>query len=388
VLVAAEDTARHKPEPDVFLEAARRLGVSHETCTVYEDTDPDIEAARRAGMRWVDIRVVGRRRGKPMTKQDHMPTRRTFLSSSVAMLASAAIWHTDSAKATASPPSTPAEPIIDVHQHLPFQGRTGAELLRHQEMMGVTHTVLLPAGSPVIRPSTNMGQWNGLRVGVDPNPTAYEFARQHPGKVWFFANEVPDLPTAREEVEKYLKKGAIGIGELKFSVDCDSVHIAKLAELAQAYNVPMLLHFSREGFNRDILRFYKVLEKFPKVNFIGHARSFWANIDKNCDQAIDYPTGPVTPGGVTDRYLSDYANMWGDISAGSGHNSLVRDEGHARWFLDKHQNKIVFGSDCGDKDTVNNCDGAPILAALRKLAPSQAALRKILYHNAKALLRI
>jgi HAD superfamily hydrolase (TIGR01509 family) len=56
VLVAAEDTARHKPEPDVFLEAARRLGVAPEHCTVYEDTDLGIEAARRAGMRWVDVR--------------------------------------------------------------------------------------------------------------------------------------------------------------------------------------------------------------------------------------------------------------------------------------------------------------------------------------------
>jgi HAD superfamily hydrolase (TIGR01509 family) len=58
VLVAAEDTVRHKPEPDVFLEAARRLGVSPETCTVYEDTDLGVEAARRAGMRWVDVRDI------------------------------------------------------------------------------------------------------------------------------------------------------------------------------------------------------------------------------------------------------------------------------------------------------------------------------------------
>ena len=56
VVVAAEDTARHKPEPDVFWEAARRLGVAPAECTVYEDTDLGLEAARRAGMRWVDVR--------------------------------------------------------------------------------------------------------------------------------------------------------------------------------------------------------------------------------------------------------------------------------------------------------------------------------------------
>ena len=56
VVVTAEDTHRHKPEPDVFLEAARRLGVEPAACTVYEDTDLGLEAARRAGMRSVDVR--------------------------------------------------------------------------------------------------------------------------------------------------------------------------------------------------------------------------------------------------------------------------------------------------------------------------------------------
>ena len=57
-VVAAEDTERHKPEPDVFLEAARRLGVAPARCTVYEDTDLGLESARRAGMVGVDVRGV------------------------------------------------------------------------------------------------------------------------------------------------------------------------------------------------------------------------------------------------------------------------------------------------------------------------------------------
>lgn len=56
VVVTAEDTHRHKPDPDVFLEAARRLGVDPAACIVYEDTDLGLEAARRAGMRSVDVR--------------------------------------------------------------------------------------------------------------------------------------------------------------------------------------------------------------------------------------------------------------------------------------------------------------------------------------------
>ena len=55
-VVCAEDTTRHKPDPAVFLEAARRLGVPPETCVVFEDTDIGLEAARRAGMHPVDAR--------------------------------------------------------------------------------------------------------------------------------------------------------------------------------------------------------------------------------------------------------------------------------------------------------------------------------------------
>ena len=57
-MVCAEDTANHKPEPDVFLEAAARLGkIPAEACVVFEDTDIGLEAARRAGMIGVDVRA-------------------------------------------------------------------------------------------------------------------------------------------------------------------------------------------------------------------------------------------------------------------------------------------------------------------------------------------
>jgi beta-phosphoglucomutase family hydrolase len=55
-IVSAEDVERHKPSPDIFLEAARRLGVEPSRCRVYEDTDPGLEAARRAGMEYIDVR--------------------------------------------------------------------------------------------------------------------------------------------------------------------------------------------------------------------------------------------------------------------------------------------------------------------------------------------
>jgi beta-phosphoglucomutase-like phosphatase (HAD superfamily) len=57
-IVTADDVARHKPAPDVFLEAARRLGVDPRRCCAYEDGDLGIEAARAAGMFVVDVRAM------------------------------------------------------------------------------------------------------------------------------------------------------------------------------------------------------------------------------------------------------------------------------------------------------------------------------------------
>jgi beta-phosphoglucomutase family hydrolase len=55
-IVTADDVTHHKPAPDLFLEAAHRLNVEPRFCRVYEDTDAGIEAARRAGMTFVDVR--------------------------------------------------------------------------------------------------------------------------------------------------------------------------------------------------------------------------------------------------------------------------------------------------------------------------------------------
>ena len=57
-VVGSEDTELHKPEPDVFLEVARRLKVEPGVCRVYEDADLGVEAARRAGMECFDVRTI------------------------------------------------------------------------------------------------------------------------------------------------------------------------------------------------------------------------------------------------------------------------------------------------------------------------------------------
>jgi beta-phosphoglucomutase family hydrolase len=58
VIISAEDVKQGKPAPDMFLLAAERMGVPSQSCVVYEDADLGVEAARRAGMRVVDVRIL------------------------------------------------------------------------------------------------------------------------------------------------------------------------------------------------------------------------------------------------------------------------------------------------------------------------------------------
>ena len=65
--VSAEEVAHGKPEPDVFLEAARRLGLPPHACAVVEDATPGVLAARRAGMRRVFVPYGGAEAGDSET---------------------------------------------------------------------------------------------------------------------------------------------------------------------------------------------------------------------------------------------------------------------------------------------------------------------------------
>jgi beta-phosphoglucomutase-like phosphatase (HAD superfamily) len=56
VILTADDNVRPKPAPDIFLEAAKRLGVEPECCQVFEDGDLGLDAARAAGMLPTDVR--------------------------------------------------------------------------------------------------------------------------------------------------------------------------------------------------------------------------------------------------------------------------------------------------------------------------------------------
>ena len=127
--------------------------------------------------------------------------------------------------------------IIDLHQHTNYSGRNDERLLRHQRALGIRRTVLLPAGRKF-----------GLGAICGGNKSVRRVVVKNPRSYVHFANEIADHPECIETIETYLKKGAVGIGEQKFRVDCDSKHIERIAELALEYAVPILMHFEHGNY--------------------------------------------------------------------------------------------------------------------------------------------
>lgn len=303
--------------------------------------------------------------------------RRAFVKGSVAALVTARLPAIAGGAASAA--AAADWPIVDIHVHCTHRGRADEPLLLHQKNTGVKTSVLLPAG-----------ETGGLAAGVAGPAYAAEFARRHPGRFACFANENVFRPNAPREIERQLKQGAIGIGELKDNVACDSPEMQRLAEVAREYDVPMLIHFQDGAYNEGFARFHRMLEKFPTVRFIGHAQTFWARIDARYEATMKgRPPAVFTPGGLTDRWLSDYPNLFGDLAAGSGNGALARGEDFTPGFLRRHQDKLMYGSDCYcGTGTGPQCLAAAKLGFIQQYAPDDAVRKKILFGNARRILRL
>ena len=306
-------------------------------------------------------------RSKPITSK---LSRRDFLGAAALVAASA--WP---AAQTESPP------ILDFHQHTKYNGRPDQQLLAHQAYHHITKTVLLP------------GEGWMLSI-VGDNETCAALVKQYPERFLLFA--CSDVAESRTPyvLRRDIRQGALGIGELKFRVAVDSPEMHRVYKLAEELGVPVLIHFEHQTYNTGFEHFESILKSYPKVKFLGHAQTWWGNISADLDPRNLYPKGPVKRGGLTDRLLADYPNLYGDLSADSGLNALTRDAEFARDFVRRHSRKLVWGSDCdchdgmggGTRDQAGYCIAARSLPLLRQLVPDEAAFRRIVYENGAALL--
>lgn len=277
--------------------------------------------------------------------------------------------------------------VLDIHFHL----RQGLDAnATHMNAVGIRRAVLLTRGTAVEQVKAIQAKY----------PNRF---------VWSASTDITK-PEAAEVLTKAVKDGAQGLGEIKFHVEADGPELRRMYALAAELNVPILVHFQEvphfegEGvWSTGFKRFAAMLKAYPKTKFIGHADAFWANVSADYAEKDAYPTGPIKRGGVTDKLLADFPNLYGDLSANSGNNALSRDAEFTADFLKRHQNKLMFGSDCSCTDgygggiSQNNnpaaarmkgkCVARETLMVLKKHA-TPAVMRKLVWENGHKLFKL
>jgi uncharacterized protein len=279
-------------------------------------------------------------------------------------------------------------PVFDLHFHLRAQP---AANLAHLDGVGITKANLLTRGAAL------------------ENVKALQAAA--PGRfIWFNSFDVT-RPDAEHVLAQAVKDGAQGFGEMKFHVAADGPELRRIYALAAELRVPILIHFQEvDHFPNEgtwatgyATTFEAILKAYPKTTFIGHADAFWANVSADYRNEAAYPTGPIKRGGVTDKWLGAYANLFADMAANSGNNAMSRDPEFTADFLQRHQDKLIFGSDCSCSDgrgggisqsnnpaaarMAGKCVARETLGLLKRSA-SPDVFRKIVWGNAQKLLRI
>jgi predicted TIM-barrel fold metal-dependent hydrolase len=280
-------------------------------------------------------------------------------------------------------------PVFDLHFHMRPQP---AANLAHLDGAGVTKANLLTRGGAAL------DQVKAIDAAA-------------PGRFTWFNSYDVTKPDAEQVLTQAVKAGAQGFGEMKFHVASDGPELRRMYALAADLRVPILIHFQEvdhfegegtwtTGYART---FESILKTYPKTTFIGHADAFWANVSADYHNEAAYPSGMISRGGVTDRWLGDHPNLFGDLSANSGNNALSRDPSFTPDFLKRHQDKLFFGSDCsctdghgGGVSQANNpaaarlagkCVARETLTVLKR-SSSDEVFRKIAWGNIHKLLQI
>ncbi|MBT3376318.1 MAG: amidohydrolase family protein [Lentisphaerae bacterium] len=288
--------------------------------------------------------------------------------------------------------------FIDVHVHTrsepaPLRGgqqayATPEYLIERYDGLGIEKAAVLPGISPEC---TLIPQSNEEVLAIHA---------RHPERFIPFCNVDPravaNSPTAPlgDVLRYYRDQGCRGIGEVTANLPIRDLRVQNLFRHVQDVGIPLTFHLAHRiggiyGLYDDpgLPQLEEALRSFPKLNFLGHSQTFWAEMGR-LETPLDragYPTTAINEEGVVPKLFRRYPNMHGDLSAGSGCNALRRDPDYAVQFLNEFQDRLLFGTDICAPDTPT-----PLVDFLCELRDSgrisEEIFRKVARENAVRLL--
>ena len=135
----------------------------------------------------------------------------------------------------------------------------------------------------------------------------------------------------------------------------------------------------------------ETLKKYPGLKMLGHSQSFWIEISGDAptgkEERNSWGSGRVVPGGRVPELFEKYPNLYGDLSANSGGQAIMRDPEFGLAFLEKYADRLFFATDMVNTDMVFPL-GAWLDEQLESGNLSREAYEKICFGNARRIFGI
>ncbi|MCF6174275.1 MAG: amidohydrolase [Victivallaceae bacterium] len=289
--------------------------------------------------------------------------------------------------------------FIDIHVHtrsMPGMQRYGKpayatpeQLIERYDKIGIERAVLLPGVSPE------------CAYVPQSNEEIIELSRQNSRFIPFCNIDPRALTNSADaqlgEILSYYKdQGCKGIGEVTANLPFLDPKVQNLFKHVEAVGFPLTFHIAARidniyGLYDDpgLPQLEYSLRKFPKLKFFGHSQTFWAEMGQleTVGDRYGYPNYPIKEEGTVPKLMRKHANLYGDLSAGSGCNALARDENYAIKFLNEFQDRLMFGTDICAPNTPT-----PLVDFMLKLKNknkiSAAVFNKVARENAIRILEL
>ena len=248
---------------------------------------------------------------------------------------------------------------IDLHLHLtlrqiPKLGKvnmaSGDSMLPHLDELGIRKGVLMSAGED--------------KAPFGSNNKNKAICEKHPDRYAWMCNLDPVSPeTVLHRLVRCKAQGAIGIGEVTYNRRMDDPFLQALFAAAEQLELPVTIHMSPEvGYRYGVVDdpglplLEEVLKQYPKLKILGHSQTFWIEISGDAptdrEGRSGWGEGPVIPGGRLPALFDAYPNLYGDLSANSGGQAILRDPEFGLAFLEKYADRLFFATDMVNTDTV------------------------------------
>ena len=283
--------------------------------------------------------------------------------------------------------------IIDAHCHPDWLGYNYNKLIDNMDEYNISKAWILPCQIPHDEYPPESVSGNGALGPDGPMPFSSALAYKERNPERFILGFAPDprRPESLDLLKSYIKLHDVKIyGEYKYRMMYDNPDAIDMYNFCGEAGLPVVLHLdyptlTGERYPRphwwyggDIETLARVLRICPDTVFLGHAPGFWPHISgDDRGRSEQYPDGPVLPGGRIPELLDECPNFYCDMSGNSGFNALNRDHEHARKFIIKYQDRLVFG-----RDLFDNRHQELFLS----LDLPESVLAKIFYMNAEKLI--